>query len=484
MYYPQDTPREMGPTSVTPRSQYITARDQDGEHLFTSGPAGTVALIHYDILHKKEANYTDITRHMVKFLFTRMTEPTEPTWDHSYETWIASDDPQEPTYQAMWDWHLGKAPEHASNGTSIQTLSEQLANPDEAAALHASYTLGLQGEKAVPAMIDALKETEDENRPRNAGYGFTNVGEVAVPALIELTKNPDPKIRMRAVDVLGDLGLRARSATPDLIALLQDTDEDTRAHAAESLGTTSQNTSEATRPLADILSTDESDFVRRQRRPLPRAIGHPCRRSHSRIGRRHARWQPLRPRICRTRPLSHRHARSSQSRHASPPGTALGQRTQRTDTKKTQKGSLRDGLEPRDQTPSQRLLRKTSPPTTPCQKHPRPQMARQHWQNLNGLWDYALESIGTTSAPATYQGQILVPFAIDAPLSGIMEILRPDQRLWYRRNITLPDAWTGKRVTPPFPGIRLGNLCLCQRREKRDNTAADTIPLPLTSPTI
>lgn len=169
----------------------------------------------------------------------------------------------------MWDWHLGKAPEHlpvqagASNGTSIEILSEQLANPDEAAALHASYTLGLQGEKAIPAMIHALKDTEDENPPRNAGYGFTNIGEVAVPALIELTKNPDPKIRMRAVDVLGDLGLRARSATPDLIALLQDTDEDTRAHAAESLGTISQNSTEAVRPLADILATDESDFVRR-----------------------------------------------------------------------------------------------------------------------------------------------------------------------------------------------------------------------------
>ena len=86
-----------------------------------------------------------------------------------------------------------KHPEHASNGASIETLSEQLANLDEAAALHASYTLGLQGEKAIPAMIDALSDTEDENPPRNAGYGFTNVGEVAVPALLELTKNPDQK---------------------------------------------------------------------------------------------------------------------------------------------------------------------------------------------------------------------------------------------------------------------------------------------------
>ena len=67
MYYPQDTPVEMGPTSVIPQSQYVTSRDQEGEHVFSNGPAGTVVLIHYDILHKKEANNTDITRHMIKF---------------------------------------------------------------------------------------------------------------------------------------------------------------------------------------------------------------------------------------------------------------------------------------------------------------------------------------------------------------------------------------------------------------------------------
>ena len=89
-------------------------------------------------------------------------------------------------------------------------------------------------------------------------------------------------------------------------------------------------------------------------------------------------------------------------------------------------------------------------PDNALPEHPRPQMVRQHWQNLNGLWDYALEPIGNTSAPDVWQGQILVPFAIDAPLSGIMEILRPNQRLWYRRNITVPDAWADKRVLLHF----------------------------------
>lgn len=263
MYYPQDTPDEMGPTSIIPQSQYITSREQEGEHLFSSGPAGTVVLIHYDILHKKEANNTDITRHMVKFLFTRMSEPTEATWDHKDDTWAASDDSQEPTWQAMWNWHLGKAPEHASTDISIETLAEQVSNPNEAAALNASYTLGSCGAEAVPALVDALKDTENGDRSRNAGYGFSSLGKPAVAALLDLCKDPNPQIRSRAIDVIGDIGLSASETVSDLIALLKDEDEDVRARAAESLGTVNQTNTEAVRPLAEILATDESDFVRR-----------------------------------------------------------------------------------------------------------------------------------------------------------------------------------------------------------------------------
>jgi len=263
MYYPQDTPDEMGPTSIIPQSQYITNRDQEGEHLFSSGPAGTVVLIHYDILHKKEANDTDITRHMVKFLFTRMSEPTEPTWDHRDDAWIASDDLQEPIWQDIWNWHLGNTPEHTSTDASVESLTEQLSDPNEAIALNASYTLGSLGDLGIPALIDALKDTENEDRARNAGYGFNSLGQPSVPALLELTKDSNPKIRSRAIDALGDIGLPSSESVPTLIALLKDEDEDVRARAAESLGTVDQTNTDAVRPLAEILSSDESDFVRR-----------------------------------------------------------------------------------------------------------------------------------------------------------------------------------------------------------------------------
>ena len=90
-------------------------------------------------------------------------------------------------------------------------------------------------------------------------------------------------------------------------------------------------------------------------------------------------------------------------------------------------------------------------------EHPRPQMVRQHWQNLNGLWNYAVEPVAFADGsmtegdpPSEWHGQILVPFALDAPLSGVMKILRPDQRLWYRRNLAIPKGWAGNRILLHF----------------------------------
>ena len=51
--------------------------------------------------------------------------------------------------------------------------------------------------------------------------------------------------------------------------------------------------------------------------------------------------------------------------------------------------------------------------------YPRPQMVRENWTNLNGKWDYAITDIGKTDArPEKWDGKILVPFALEAPLSG------------------------------------------------------------------
>jgi hypothetical protein len=73
----------------------------------------------------------------------------------------------------------------------------------------------------------------------------------------------------------------------------------------------------------------------------------------------------------------------------------------------------------------------------PLPEYPRPQMTRPQWINLNGLWDYAIQP-KEYPAPKTFDGQILVPYAIESALSRVEKPLLPDQRLWYRRVFSIP----------------------------------------------
>lgn len=80
--------------------------------------------------------------------------------------------------------------------------------------------------------------------------------------------------------------------------------------------------------------------------------------------------------------------------------------------------------------------------TLPLPEHPRPQMQRENWLNLNGEWDYAIT--GTTveeQPPAQWDGKILVPFSPEAPLSGVNRTLDEEHTLWYSRALPLPDGW-------------------------------------------
>ena len=86
------------------------------------------------------------------------------------------------------------------------------------------------------------------------------------------------------------------------------------------------------------------------------------------------------------------------------------------------------------------------------QEYPRPQMTRDTWQNLNGQWDYAVTPIAS-AAPASYDGQIRVPYAIESYLSGVTKTFLPDQRLWYHRTFTIPETWKGQRVLLHFGAV-------------------------------
>lgn len=75
-------------------------------------------------------------------------------------------------------------------------------------------------------------------------------------------------------------------------------------------------------------------------------------------------------------------------------------------------------------------------PENVWQEYPRPQMVREQWQNLNGLWEYAVTS-NRAASPEEWQENILVPFAIETPLSGIGKRIESDEVIWYRRSFDL-----------------------------------------------
>ena len=86
--------------------------------------------------------------------------------------------------------------------------------------------------------------------------------------------------------------------------------------------------------------------------------------------------------------------------------------------------------------------------------YPRPQMERANWTCLNGDWDYAITSITNTAGrPASWDGKIRVPFALEAPLSGCGgRLLKPEEYLWYTRQVEL-DPRPGERILLHFGAV-------------------------------
>ena len=80
----------------------------------------------------------------------------------------------------------------------------------------------------------------------------------------------------------------------------------------------------------------------------------------------------------------------------------------------------------------------------PWQEYPRPQLVRDSYYNLNGLWDFAVTS--GEEAPARYFRKILVPFAPQSQLSGLAMDIPDGSYLWYKRTFTLPEEELKERV--------------------------------------
>jgi hypothetical protein len=132
MYYPQDVPQELGPTVILPGTQYHntpTTRMRTHRNFKSQVAlcvkAGTVAIAHYDIWHSLMRNHGSRKRFMLKFIFNRTEEPTDPSWNADPDMWAPIKqrltvtrldiDDQSDAYKhsvlwmQIWNWLHGKA---------------------------------------------------------------------------------------------------------------------------------------------------------------------------------------------------------------------------------------------------------------------------------------------------------------------------------------------------------------------------------------
>ncbi|MES2730160.1 MAG: sugar-binding domain-containing protein [Bacteroidota bacterium] len=90
-------------------------------------------------------------------------------------------------------------------------------------------------------------------------------------------------------------------------------------------------------------------------------------------------------------------------------------------------------------------------PESVLPEYPRPQMAREKWLNLNGLWQFQPSTGNDQALPkGKLSRTILVPFPVESALSGVME---HHDRIWYRRNFAIPASWKGERILLHFGAV-------------------------------
>ena len=95
-------------------------------------------------------------------------------------------------------------------------------------------------------------------------------------------------------------------------------------------------------------------------------------------------------------------------------------------------------------------------------EYPRPRMQRDNYVMLNGVWDYAIvsvdggigvETLAQQAIPSRWDGQIVVPFSPEAPLSGVGRTVQPSEFLWYKRKIELSKLADEQRFVLHFEAV-------------------------------
>jgi HEAT repeat protein len=314
MYYPQDTPLELGPTHLIPGSQFNKAlTDEDKGRLIPwVAKAGSVMVSHFDIGHAAGVSSASAFRQMIKFIYLRAAEPSTPTWDCQSTDWHMPAQVQAPhnlelVWSHSWDWLCGKQNRYASwqqqhsvasdqipglidelsadkdievrlsaaqrlaaagaaAEPAVQALVSLLSVDHQAMRVAATYALGAIGKGAILPLLEQLQQAgirEEENSTswsegavamEDAAHALGAIGADAVEPLRQVLRAGEGWASINAAFALAEMDSVAAAAVPDLIAQLQSSSHRLVRTVLDSLG--SIRTDVPVHEIAALFSAD------------------------------------------------------------------------------------------------------------------------------------------------------------------------------------------------------------------------------------
>ena len=278
-YFPHDTDITAGPTRVEAGS-YLFSRPEEPRHPILPDfvAAGTVFVLHFDLVHAGYSNLSEKTRYMVKFVASRTrnpeTIPTTAPWSTPAD--IQTDYPLEPAWSAIWRWLHGlshKPINQASQGDEGQIARLNRiysANCDEkqiarwiaelvSSRGHDRHLRKLRiADSGTPLPIDRptndLRWNERAIVMEDAAYALAMADGKAVEPICDLFALADPWVSINACFALGEIG--AAAAIPTLLEALDDPHQQVVRQALDALGVLGHAINEALPAIESLLVRD------------------------------------------------------------------------------------------------------------------------------------------------------------------------------------------------------------------------------------
>jgi hypothetical protein len=302
MYYPQNTVLEMGPTAIRRGSQYRTDvpdnhdySDKNGDTLDLECSAGTIVIIHYDLVHRRMQNNM-YDRYMFKFQFSRMMEPSEckfttlvPEFDQVklLDTNVSSD--ITPIARSIWNWmhNIPFTPIPVSENDpnlyelalagNYTTLINKLSKAQKSDIESSAFALvACTSPDAIRALFSEIPNIlEFQFSTICAMYVISEWGSLvrnvlSEQELLNFTKMElsPPDARLYYAEALGTIFCNSKNTTESvtsalhaLNSLLQDTDEQVRFTAARSIGKIGIVANNTVSKLKHCLYSDDNRYV-------------------------------------------------------------------------------------------------------------------------------------------------------------------------------------------------------------------------------